>query len=142
MRLNAFALLLCFGIALAALFIAYPWEVYQRSFHFPWQRTLISYIVLGIMVTVLGAATPSLVLGRILSLGSGLKAGIVFAGTSLVSLVLLAFLFSGPGLSLDLPGTRVQGIFFAEWKFIDFLFYVALPFSLIATGLCLWLNRR
>jgi len=134
--------LICFLVALAALLIAYPWEVYQRNFHFPWQRTLISYFVLGIMMTALGAVTPSLLLGRILTLRRGVKSGIAFASSSLVLLLILPLLFSGPGLSLDLPGTRVQGIFFAEWKFIRFIVEVALPFSGTTAGLCLWLNHK
>ena len=71
-------------------------------------------------MTALGAVTPSLLLGRILTLRRGVKSGIAFASSSLVLLLILPLLFSGPGLSLDLPGTRVQGIFFAEWKFIRF----------------------
>ena len=64
------------------------------------------------------------------------------ASSSLVLLLILPLLFSGPGLSLDLPGTRVQGIFFAEWKFIRFIVEVALPFSVTTAGLCLWLNHK
>jgi hypothetical protein len=142
LRLNGFAVLICFGVALGALFIAYPWEVYQGNFYFPWQRTLISYLLLGIMTTALGAAMPSLLLERILTLERLVKAGIAFASSSLALLLLLPLLFSGPGLSLDLPGTRVQGIFFAEWKFMHFIIEVALPFSVITTGLCLWLNSK
>jgi hypothetical protein len=36
----------------------------------------------------------------------------------------------GP-LGVDLPGTGIRGIFFAEWKFTNFIFYDAVLLSLI-----------
>jgi hypothetical protein len=63
---------------------------------------------------------------------------ILVAGTTFLLLLLLTGLFSGPGLFLNIPGTRVQGIFFAEWNFVTFLMYVALPFSVASGVLARW----
>ena len=53
-----------------------------------------------------------------------------------VSLSLIAFLLGPAGF--DVPGTRLNGIFFSEWKFLNFIFMVAAPASIAAAALC-WL---
>lgn len=58
-------------------------------------------------------------------------AGSVFA--------VLAFVFGPTGF--DIPGTRVRGIFFAEWKFVTFFFYVGLPVAL-TTATTAFLSRN
>jgi hypothetical protein len=37
----------------------------------------------------------------------------------------------GP-LGLDVPGTRIRGVFFSEWKFINFILYDAIFLSFVA----------
>jgi|GEM_PF-2671688 len=58
-----------------------------------------------------------------------------------MGLLVLAMAFGGIGLGLDLPGTRINGIFFSEWKFATFLIYVGAPLCATAAGLMLALQR-
>ena len=54
----------------------------------------------------------------------------------------MIYLFSGLGLFLNVPGTRLNGIFFAEFKFLNFASRVGGPIVLLATGLFYWSTRR
>ena len=93
-------------------------------------------------MAAVGTLSPILV-GRMLRrLSSGLGAAALLTAANLALLLSLVMVFSGPGLFLDIPRTRVQGIFFAEWKFVVFYFYVGLPFSLVSAILHLWSRGR
>ena len=72
-------------------------------------------------------------------MGNRLGAAAVFLSVCVVGLLAMVFTFGGPGLFLNIPGTRVNGIFFAEWQFMNFLVYVGGPTSALATVLMLGL---
>lgn len=55
---------------------------------------------------------------------------------SLACLCLISIFF-GP-LGANIPRTTVRGIFFAEWKFVYFVFYDALPMSIVGALLNRW----
>jgi hypothetical protein len=59
-------------------------------------------------------------------------------GTSVAAGLSMMF---GPS-GANIPGTRVRGIFFAEWMFVVFFVNVGLPLSALASLLQLLLDRR
>jgi len=61
---------------------------------------------------------------------------VILAGMlSLACLCFMAIVF-GP-IGADIPGLRVRGIFFAEWKFMNFILVDAVPMTIVAV----FLNR-
>ena len=83
-----------------------------------------------------------IILRRRLSRTSGWAAEITILSIgNMARMLLFVFVFAGPGLAINVPGTRINGIFFAEWQFMEFLVYVALPFSLISSVVYL-VSRR
>jgi hypothetical protein len=61
MRVAMPTLTICFAITLGLLLFIFPWGVYQDNFHFAWQRTLLSYILLAAIVALLvGVVSPIL----------------------------------------------------------------------------------
>lgn len=130
-----------FLLATVLLEIAYPWHIFYGNFHFSLWKTLISYLIVASLMTLLGGiVAPWLVVKFNLTLRS-----MAVALTTFVLFLATAAIFSGPGLFLDIPGTRVQGIFFAESQFVTFITYVALPFSLLAGAVCrlnVWMLGR
>lgn len=140
LALNAAA---SFYIALALEFHAFPWSIMQGMSNYPWHVTLISYLLAALIVTILCSAIPSLLSrhfqAKLRSRSSTLKRlTTTYAASSAVGLVINILLFSGPGLFLRVPGTRLRSIFFAEFQFLTFAFHVGLPVCLVATGIYAW----
>jgi len=97
--------------------LSYRIDRYVHWFTFPVAVTVASYVGLSVLMLVVGNAA-SFWLPRVIAkrqLGHGLLTALVFG-----SFALLALLF-GP-FGVDVPMTRVRGIFFAEWKFVSFIF--------------------
>ena len=137
------SLLLTFAVALAALFFTYPWTLYKANFNFSWQETLASYLVLAGMMAILSGLLLPLGLRRFVTCqGVSLRAGVAQTLASVGMVFLLVLLFSGPGFFWNIPGTQVQGIFFAEWKFVVFFFQVGIPFSAVNGAIQVWLRSR
>lgn len=133
-----------FVLSLGILFAAYPWSIYHLNFKFPWQRTLVSYIALAILTTIACSVIPWWATTKWitkLSVHGDPGAGGIFFSVCCVGLLILTMIFGGIGLALDIPGTRVHGIFFAEWEFITFLIYVGTPLGAIGAALMLVLRR-
>jgi uncharacterized membrane protein YozB (DUF420 family) len=121
-------------IALIAFQVEYPWSVYYRGFDFGKWQTMFSYLLVSIAFALLSM----LVAGAVLKdrRRSATRSAILCSVTIFVVAILLSLLF-GPG-GLNLPGTRVRGIFFAEWRFLSFLPYVAAPVAFTAGLVCGW----
>jgi len=92
--------------------------------------TLASYLIVasitGVIVGLVSASMQGTKMRfslRVAATGSG----------SFGLLTLMAILLGPAGVTI--PETRVRGIFFAEWKFLTFIFYIGLPVSFLATGL-------
>jgi hypothetical protein len=100
----------------------YRVDHYIRWFTFPPAITIGSYIALAVLLLLIGDAVtlwvPKLFINA--QLGQGWRLASLFA-----AYVLLALLF-GP-FGFEIPGTRIRGIFFAEWKFVTFIFVDAIP---------------
>jgi len=125
---------LTFAASLGALFVEYPWSTYYENAEVGWWRTVDSYLLVAALLGIIGGTTSGM-----LSLSAVRTAAVraALCGFTVLALaVVCAFLF-GPG-GVNVPGTRVRGIFFSEWQFLNFLGYVATPVSAIAAILCGW----
>lgn len=131
-----------FAIACGLLLLVFPWRVYYGNFDAGLFRTAASYAVTAVLMSCAGALFAPWAVQRIAGGKRGSSLILSVAGTTFLLLLLLTGIFSGPGLFLEFPGTRVRGIFFAEWQFVAFLIYVALPFSVAAGGLAQWEGAR
>jgi hypothetical protein len=123
--IKAAAVVLYFIVALGLLLLVYPWATYA-AFDFPKQVTLLSYLLAAGMVTTLTTGASLLAQG----FPSGLArfaASLVF-GCLALGIVCIGF---GP-YGLDVPGTRLNGIFFSEWRFVTCFFCIGLPLGVLA----------
>jgi hypothetical protein len=126
-----------FAATLVLLEVEYPWSTYA-AFNFSKGITFASYLLAAAIVAAIAAIATVLCLRacrRSLLLGAVLCGAAMFVSLSLIAVLL------GPG-GLDVPGTRLNGIFFSEWEFLNFIFMVAAPASIIAGVLCAWLARK
>ncbi len=131
---------ICWTFTIGLLYWQYPWSTYYGQFRFGWRETMASYVVLASVMAGIGCWLSPLVSNRLLTRTSSWAAlaGLGFALT-LVSLVVLAISFGPYGLSI--PGTRIRGIFFAEWKFVNFILYCAIPFAITASVVMNWQRK-
>lgn len=130
-EMNRMALILAvlmFVAALLVLAIAYPWSTYYGNFTFGWWPTLSPYLILSLFLAAVAASTSRLRQSPRTAINRDLMAFFIL----LVATVMLALLF-GPG-RVNVPGTRIRGIFFSEWKFVSFIAIVATPLSLLIVG--------
>jgi hypothetical protein len=123
--------LLCAAASFGLQFWAYPWSVYYENFSFGRGITLRSYVIMAILI---GAIVSTAVLiasqiKRITPSAEALVAGLV----TIFSLIFVSLIL-GP-FGADIPGTRIRGIFFSEFKFTNFIADVAFPSSCLASAL-------
>ncbi len=137
LRRGAMVGLISTCVCLALLFSFYPWSVYYGNFNYSAGVTLGAYIVVGLLVGLVGGiAVAGMSFFQLPAAAQGLLTG-VFALTTIV----LGSLAFGP-YGLDPSYVRVRGIFFAEWKFVNFIFEIALPITLLDAGLAWLLSHR
>lgn len=120
--------LLCFITALAGLFWQYPWPVEYGMFNFGVLETLWAYILTAAAMTLIASAVRILVV-RFVPESRRLAAVALGSGVTFLGLAILALVF-GP-VGANVPGTRVRGIFFAEWSFVPFIL-LSFPFAIVA----------
>jgi hypothetical protein len=132
-----FSAIVSFAVALLLLQIEYPWSTYA-AFGFSKGMTLASYLLAAFMVASMATVATVLCLRAFRE--SPLLSAVMCGVAVFVSLSVIAVLLGPTGL--DVPGTRLNGIFFSEWKFVNFIFMVAAPASIAAAALCAWLARR
>ncbi len=120
--------ILCFAVAIVGLFWQYPWSVEYGMFRFGKFETLGAYVLTAIAMTFIAVGVRRLV-GRIVPESRRAAATALGAAVTFLGLTLMAFVF-GP-LGANVPGTRVRGIFFAEWSFVLFIL-LSVPFALLA----------
>jgi len=123
--------MLVLAATLARLFVVYPWSTYYGNFYFGWWTTMWSYLLVAAAMAVVAAAVTGLCLqrGR-----SWIASGVAYTAVNLAVGGLAAVALGTMGLGL--PGTRIRGIFFAEWKFVTFFCLVTVPVSLLGGILC------
>jgi len=130
--------LVCTATSLGLLFWAYPWSVYYGNFTFGYGVTLRSYIIMALFIgaVVSVAAFIACRIPRIQPSAETLVVGLI----SLFSLIMISVVL-GP-FGADLPGTRIAGIFFSEFKFMNFIADVGLPTSIVASAFSWWFASR
>ena len=126
-----------FAVALILLQIEYPWSTYA-AFNFSKGITLVSYLLAAVIVAAIAAITTGFCLYAFKR--SLLLSAVMCCAAMFVSLLLIAFLLGPAGF--DVPGTRLNGIFFSEWKFLNFIFMVAAPASIAVAALCGWFAHK
>lgn len=126
-----------FTVALLLLQVEYPWGTYA-AYDFSKGITFISYMLAALVVAALAATATVLCLRAFR--GSRLLGAVMCCAGMVVSLSIIAFLLGPAGL--DVPGTRLNGIFFSETGFLNFISMVATPASLVGGALCYWMARR
>lgn len=126
-----------FVTSLVLLQVEYPWSIYA-AYSFGQGVTLVSYGLAALLVAAVAAIATFLCLRAFK--GNLLLSFVMFCAGMFVSLSLIAFLLGPAGF--DVPGTRLNGIFFSEWKFINFIFMVAAPASMVGAALCGWMARK
>jgi len=139
----------CLPIALTLELEAYSWEISRAMSNSPWQSTFIDYLLAAVIVTLFCSVMPSLLIRSItehLRLeGSGLRRlAATYATVGGFGIIIIVLLFSGLGLFLNIPGTRVVS-FFSEFQFLIFAFQVGVPVCLVAAGiytLGIWAERK
>ena len=113
--------------------LAYPVKTYFRYSDFPFLVTLFSYVIVYLLVlAVCAGVAPSVAAKRS---KAPITRSVLQAVTAVLCFAILSFI-CGP-IGFDLPHIRLRGIFFSEWKFVNFFFYVGLPSALAsaATGM-------
>lgn len=126
-----------FAVALLLLQIEYPWSTYA-AFNFSKGITLASYLLAAVIVAATAAIATVFCLRAFKR--SLLLSAVMCCAVMFVSLSMIAFLLGPAGF--DVSGTRLNGIFFSEWKFLDFIFMVAAPASIAAAALCGWFAHK
>ena len=136
-RFNVATGLLCAAASLGLLFWAYPWSVYYGNFTFGYGFTLRTYVIMALLIGVIVCAAVSIASQflRLKPSAIALVTGLV----TVIALILASFMFGPSGANI--PGTRISGIFFSEFKFINFIADVALPSSCLASALA-WAFAR
>jgi len=112
--------ILVFLACFITLHIIYPWSDSYGNYVAGLWETLISYLFVS---AVIGIAAAFLCILKPRKNQSIYLHGIVMGLLFIVFSVVLAIMF-GP-VGINVPGTRVRGIFFAEFQFIDFIICVA-----------------
>ena len=98
-----------FTVALLLLQVEYPWSTYA-AYDFSKGITFISYMLAALVVAAVAATATVLCLRAFR--GSRLLGAVMCCAAMVVSLSMIAFLLGPAGL--DVPGTRLNGIFFSE----------------------------
>lgn len=122
-----------FLIAFAGLHYFYPWSIYFTNFDFGWWETMNSYLLLALIMAIISGLLVPLILKKYLVLPPKELRTTVINGIIIFFILTLMALLFGPITSIDIPGTWIEGIFFAEWKFLTFIIYIALPFTFITS---------
>ena len=126
-----------FTAALILLQIEYPWSAYA-AFNFSKGITLASYLLAAVIIAAIAAIATGLCLCAFKR--SLLLSAVLCCTAMFIPLLIIAFLLGPAGF--DVPGTRLNGIFFSEWKFLNFIFMVAAPASIAVAALCAWFAHK
>jgi len=122
---------LYFVASIVLLMLTFRIDEYSRNSILSKASTIASYVILAVLLTfvasfVAPAVTQLLFPGL---RGRGVANAMATAGMIFLLFCVISALF-GP-LGLDIPGTRIRGIFFSEWKFINFVLYNAVLLALL-----------
>lgn len=123
----------CLGLEL----YSYPWRVFYGNFTYGAEITLFSYLLPSVLAGVVVTTAVS-VFSRFPRISASDQS--ILTGGALLAAFFLLDVLLGP-MGVEIYHTRVRGIFFDEWNFINFFVYVALPVSAFVAGV-VWLAVR
>jgi hypothetical protein len=132
-----------FASSLLLLVVSYPFSTHLQHSSFGAAETLTSYFILGIIVTAIGAYVSPIAVKLMLRRTASRSQSLGIVITGLVAFTMLAglsYLF-GP-LGLNVPATRIRGIFFAEWNFLSFIVYDGTVLAFLSAMAYLYDARR
>ena len=121
-----------YSISVVLLMLTFRVDIYLKNFTFSTVRTLGTYFVLAFLLTAIAIYVVPWIVSHLLA-HIETSGWIDVMMTVLITFCLFCIMSISFGpVGANFPGTRTRGIFFAEWKFLNFLFYDALPLSLLA----------
>jgi len=122
-------------LSLGLLLLSYPWSETDPD---EVLIKLASYIcIAGVIGLIVGTVVGCLLIySRSDAILQGILAGVITVGVLFIVTLLL-----GP-YGFEIPGTRVRWYFFAEWNFLMFFFYVAIPISFVSSIMVWWMVNR
>jgi uncharacterized membrane protein len=122
---------LYFAISVALLMLTFRIDEYLRNSTLSKTSTIISYFILAFLLSVIAAYLAPWVAHLLFPKlrEGGWTEAIMIGGIIFLLLCMIGALF-GP-LGINFPGTRIRGIFFSEWKFINFILYNAIVLALL-----------
>lgn len=130
--------LIYFVLACGLLMVTFRIDDELENFRTSRSAIIASYVSVAAIMTIVSLWVAPLAGGLLSREPSGIRT-LAVGLFSLVCLSIVAIVF-GP-LGVDIPGGGLRGIFFAEWEFVKFLVYDALPMSIIG-ALLHWWSRR
>ena len=122
-----------------AILVKYPWSTYYGNFHFRSWPTFVSYVAVAAVVGLLAAVVTWILFHRPIEL---LLLQTVKCGFSMFAVIAILSHLFGTDAGLDVPGTQIRGVFFAEWNFLNFIFCVGAPTSVFTALMFAWAGRR
>jgi hypothetical protein len=127
-----------FVLACGLLMVTFRIDEEFKNFRTSRSTIIASYVSVAAIMTIVSLWVAPLA-GRLFTHEPPGVRTLAVGLLSFVCLFIVAILF-GP-VGLDIPGSGLRGIFFAEWEFVRFLVYDALPMSIIG-ALLHWWSRR
>ena len=112
------------------IMLAYSPTTYFRYFDFPFVVTFASYVIVYLMVLAVTVLAAPMVGRRMRR--TAISRVIIEGAIATVSFAALSVVCGMTGFNP--PHTRVHGIFFSEWKFMNFFFYVGLPTAIVSAA--------
>src|SRR5690348_8673810 len=114
------------------LMLTFRVDEYLSNFNFGRWTTVGSYFLLALLVTIVAMCIAPFAASYIFNRqrSGDWREAIVTAIVCFLVLCLIGVSF-GP-LGVDFPGLVIRAIFFAEWKFLNFIVYTAVLLSVIA----------
>lgn len=127
--MKASAATMCFMLALGLLLWEYPWSTIHGRFGYGRSESIVAYAATALVMTGVALLIQGVV-GRLMSDSARTVLKTVATWMATLTALGVVGLVFGP-LGINIPGTRVRGIFFAEWQFVAF-FLVTIPYALVS----------
>lgn len=133
--MKTFSFAIYYLVCVAALMTTFPIDEYLRNFRFTAASTIVSYLLLGLALSIVAVYIAPWIVSHLFPRLRRSPWADTFLTAVTTFFIFCAFsIFFGP-FGLNLLGTRIRGIFFAEWKFVTFIFYDGVLLSILAAGL-------
>lgn len=128
-------------ICVAVLMTTFRIDDRLRNFRSGPARTIASYCLLALLLSVIAVYAVPWIVSHVFPRLHRKPWADAF-GTAVSTFVIFCMLSISFGpFGLDIPGTEIQGIFFSEWKFLNFIFYDGLLLSILG-GVLRWYTSR